>query len=324
MKGNSRWWTVGLLVILVVLPMAPGPAGGGETRVVTFATTAGGSAGFLTDAIRQQRLDERHGLLLDLKAFDPAKAEEGVYYRRVDAGIFPFVTAARVNLRGTALRIFYPLLWNHNSLLVRREAPFQKLEELKGKRLAMLARITAQYPSVAVIGRILGMDVERDFQLIFGTPPSLIAFLQKREVDAIVQLEPLVSKMVAAGWARELLRFNDLWKEQNGGMMFFIGLAAHKEWIDANRDTARRLARTMRDGIAYVRAQPEETIRRGMTALGFTKDEEVALFRARLPQIYPDRWGEAAIAQANALIRRNVEHGLLERMPPEEIFLRLD
>src|SRR5262249_27246902 len=60
-----------------------------------FASPAPGSAvGLLSELIKEKKLDERNGILLDVKYFDPAATEQAVILRRADAGIFPVVSAA--------------------------------------------------------------------------------------------------------------------------------------------------------------------------------------------------------------------------------------
>src|SRR3970040_1582245 len=82
---------------------------------VTMSSTAGGAVGFITDVAKAQKYDEKNGLALEVKLFDPAKAEEMVFFRNVDAGLFTVIPTGRANLKGNKIRIFGPFLWNHTS-----------------------------------------------------------------------------------------------------------------------------------------------------------------------------------------------------------------
>ncbi len=297
-----------------------GPAAAAEK--VTFSSVSAGSVGVITEVAKAQRFDERNGIALEVSLFNPADAEKAVLFKRVDAGIFAPISAARVNLRGERLRIFWPLLLNHTSILVPPGSPTKTLEDLKGKKLGIIERISSAYTSTAAIFKRRGFDIEKDFQLVISTPPVLVGLLEKREVDAIVIWEPIVSQLLAGERARELERLGEAWEGLSGGIpMLFIGATAHQEWLDANRETARRLARALGDAIQYIRTNPEmvETARK---ALGWKTPAEAALMRARIPRIYPAIWDDKVIEDARALLRQNVEMKLLEGLPKDDLFVR--
>lgn len=293
---------------------------------VSYATVVPGANGLLMNIIRLHRLDEMHGILLDLKAFTPAEAEKAMYFRKVEVGTFAPISALRVNVKGERIRLIAPLLWNTYSVLARRDSPYQRLEDLKGKKFGVPERITGGYTSMALVVRMLGMDLEKDFRLIIGTPVGLITFLQRGEVDAILQFDPLVSRLLAEGTARELVRPNDLWKQLTGGDMFMIGHAVHEDWLKANPDRARRLARTMLEGARYVAAHPE-AVEEAKKFLGPKSETELRLLKERMPRVYATRWDRAAIENAKLVMRKSMEFGLVERAPDQlldEMFVPME
>ncbi len=93
-------------VVAAVAPaITTAETGPSSLEKAVFASPAPGSAvGLLSEVIKEKKLDERNGLLLDVKYFDPAATEQAVVLRRADAGIFPVVSAARVNLIGEKIR----------------------------------------------------------------------------------------------------------------------------------------------------------------------------------------------------------------------------
>ena len=94
--------------------VAAADAGPSREKAV-FASPAPGSAvGLLCEVIKEKKLDEHNGLLLEVKYFDPAATEQAVILRRVDAGMFPVISAARVNLIGEKIRLFAPALINRS------------------------------------------------------------------------------------------------------------------------------------------------------------------------------------------------------------------
>lgn len=134
--------------------------------------------------------------------------------------------------------------------------------------------------------------------------------------------EPVVSQLIAGQRARELERLGEAWEGLSGGVpMLYIGATAHQEWLEANRDSARRLSRALADAIQYIRTSPE-MVETAKKALGWRTPAEAALMRARLPRIYPAAWDERVIEDARALLRQNVEMKLLEGLPQDDLFVR--
>src|SRR5713101_9675459 len=212
---------------------------------VVFASPAPGSAvGLLSEVIKENRLDERNGLLLDVKYFDPAATEQAVVLRRVDAGIFPVVSAARVNLIGEKIRLFAPALINHNSVVLQKGSTATRLVDLKGKRIGTLDRISMTYTSLATIAKMQGLDLEKDFKLTLSPPPVLMALFSRGELDALVIFEPLVSRLTSQGY-REMMRLDAFWREQTGEPMVALAIGAHQDWIASHADAARKLFRTV-------------------------------------------------------------------------------
>lgn len=310
---------------LFVMAVFVGTASAQSSKVetVTFGTTIGGSVGFLTDVIKAYRLDEKNGLNLDLKPFHPGKVAPATLYKTVEAGTFPVISAVRANNQGNRIRLFYGLLWANDGLLVPVNSPYKSLEELKGKRIGIMSRVTGQYTSMVVVTKLLGMDLEADFNLLIGAPPALVAFMKKGDVDAIMHFDPTSTKLIVAKEARELALVNDLWKKFTGGDMLLVGMAAYEDWLKARPQTAKKLIKTMAEGINYIKTKPgifDEV--RG--ALGIESDEMAKMLKNRQPQYYPDRWDKEVIKNAKLMLQKNVDLGFLDKLPEEEIFVIME
>ena len=95
---------VALAVALTFTRTHAAPPAPGETAI--FAIPSPGSAvGLLTQVIKENHLDERNGIVLDVKYFDPAATEQAVILRRADAGIIPVVSAARIRVASSCSRM---------------------------------------------------------------------------------------------------------------------------------------------------------------------------------------------------------------------------
>lgn len=53
-----------------------------------------------------------------------------------------------------------PLVWSGNVFLVRSDAPYQSLKDLKGKKIGNFSRVTGAYFFSAILAREQGLDID--------------------------------------------------------------------------------------------------------------------------------------------------------------------
>jgi ABC-type nitrate/sulfonate/bicarbonate transport system substrate-binding protein len=296
---------------------------GAASEKVVFATPGAGSAlGLLSEVIKKNHLDEHNGIALDIKYFDPAATEQAIVLRRADVGMFPVISAARVNLIGHRIRLFAPALINHNSVVLKKGLKATRLADLKGKRIGTLDRISMTYTTLATLAKMQGLDLDQDFKLTLAPPPVLMGLFGRGELDALVIYEPLVSRLVDEGH-EEMMRLDTAWRKETGQPMVALGIAAYDDWLAAHPDAARRIFRTVTDAIAMVGKAPREVVEEQREFLQAKTEAQKARLAERLPQLYPTRWDRALIDNMKLLLKKNVELSLLEKLPKDDIFVIL-
>ncbi|MBI2368720.1 MAG: ABC transporter substrate-binding protein [Deltaproteobacteria bacterium] len=318
------WWRGAGAFLTLVGGISLGPALAWPGETVTFGSVAGGQAGLITTVLKKYAFDVKNGITVDLKLFDPAKMEEAVFFRRLDAGLFPPISAARAHLRGSPLQMFRGIMLNHTALLVRADVPGASVAELRGRKLGTLGRITALYANMALVLKQRGVDIERHFEVIIGTPPVLLGLFERGDLHTMIHFEPYVTRLVLQKKARELLRPNDEWKKLTGQPLLLSGATAYEDWIQKNRGAARALARAFADTAAFIRKNPQVAIEDARKDLGIRSMEEAELYAKRLPDLMLERWDREAVANARLMIERSVELGFLDRMPAGEVFVTLE
>jgi ABC-type nitrate/sulfonate/bicarbonate transport system substrate-binding protein len=274
-------------------PAAPTAAPAARSpRDVIFATSAGGSAmGLITAVVKRHGFDEQHGVRLDLKPFDPADAEKAVVIGSVEVGFFVPISWAKVNLEDQSVAFLLPLYTNHGALLVRTDSPYQSIEDLRGKKIATLGQISGLYTSMQVLLRKMGLDWERDFELVSGPAPAVIAALERGDVEAGLPFEPNVSML----------------------------LAAKQSWIDQNRDTARAVKATILDATTYLRQRPE-VYDEERELLGIRSEDELALVKQRMGKIFMPEQDPAMIRSIEEIVEQAVALGIVDEKPRRELF----
>lgn len=299
------------------------PAAAQDVKRVVFATIGGGGTGFLTDVIKAYGIDAKNGVDLDLKAFDAEKAQQAVLFRQTEVGVFNPLALARANLKGNKIRLFGPQNIVHFSVLVPKNSAAQKLSDLKSKKLGVQPRISGVYNNSAVVFKMFGLDLEKDFNLVISAPVTLVGLFQRGDLDAMVHFEPFVSKLIAGADAREILRLREAWREKEGSDLILSGLAAYEDWIESHAEVARRLVRTFTEAQKFIRANAAEVVSKQHRALGIKTEAELRALQERIPEIYMERWDQTIIESAEKLLKRSVELGLLEGLPKEKMFIIL-
>jgi NitT/TauT family transport system substrate-binding protein len=309
----------GTLAGISVLPRLARAA---QPATVTFGSTSGGSTGLMTQAIRRLGLEKRYDVKLDVKAAQPAEAEKMVLLNQVNAGLMPIVSAADFNLKGQLLTVFTPNLYMHGFVMVWADAPYQTLADLKGKRIGTLDKVSGIYRGMQVLAAREGMDFEKDFNIVTAPPPAVITFLERKQVDAIVTYEPLVTKLLAEGKFRTVMGMNDEWKKLTKVDWLFEGIAAHDEWIVQNRDVARRVGEMCLEACRSIRKNPD-LVEAEAEFLGLKTKAQIDLARQRIPQFFPSEWNAAVIKDIMDNVREAARLGQIKGVPTREFIVLL-
>ena len=296
-----------------------------QTRI-EVSVAAAGATGLLVRLVKDLRLDRKNGIELGIVPLTVADAERAVVQGRVPVGIFNPISAARAAAEGYPLKLFAPMLVNHNYLVVRADSPYRRVEDLQGKPVGSLSKISGTYNTLTAILLLKGLgDPERYLQLRFGEAVPLIALLERGDVEAIAVFEAHVSRLLASGRYRTVMDFNEEFRRLTAADNLFIALAAHPEWVLRNPELARRIRQTLADGVAAFRSNPAGYLERyGREIFGLDSPAEIQLAARRLPPLYTSRWDAAFLDRQVRQIRLLVGKGefLPSKVRPEELFWR--
>ena len=125
-------------------------------------------------------------------------------------------------------------------MMVHKDSSIFRIEDLKGKRIAVPNRFSNQRLIIFKALRERGMSID-DVTLLELPPPDMPAALFSKSVDAIISGEPFMAQSEMDGYGRVLFMTKDVWPD-------FIScvLAVHEDVINHRRVDVQRLV----DGIA--------------------------------------------------------------------------
>jgi NitT/TauT family transport system substrate-binding protein len=148
--------------------------------------------------------------------------------------------AMKLREDGVPIKIVYLGHRDGTAMMVHRESDIFRIEDLRGKTVAIPNRYSNQRILIFKALKERGISLD-DITLIEMPPPDMPAALYSRSVDAITSGEPYMAQTEMDGYGRVLYLTKDVWPE-------FIScvLAVREDAITDSREDVQRLV----DGIA--------------------------------------------------------------------------
>ena len=291
------------------LGATPGRARAQARPVVRLQAFAGGSTAIALKAIEEGGFDKVHGFEGKMFYFNPNISYQQFIQRNTDISFDtdPLVVA-KARLEGHKMVCFHSITNNHCAILVKKEAPYRSLADLKGKRLGHYGIDTGGFSSFALVARArLGLDVMKEFQLREAAAPALLPLLGKGDLDAIVSFEPLMSKAAVTIGSRTLYGpFAHLWVEETGQPLLLTAMAAFEDYVRTHRDLCRRVRDAWVDTARWITANPGIVERDSFKKLtGVTEPEAIPLLKRAIVEVpmYNDSWDGMREATEKAIQR---------------------
>lgn len=311
----------GMLMFGVPGAATPASAQSKDLVRVPFASTHAGSIKLMTDTVKRHKLDEKHGMIWEPAHLQINVLADALILKSRPVGCLASPVVAIANARGHKLRMFEALTINHSSLLVRADSPYKELKDLRGKKIAAVTRTSGTYQSFYTVARMLGVDVEKECQILFAAPEAGRRFLESGEVEAFNIYEPFPTNMIAAGKTRELIRVRDTWKELVGKDMLLLGVVAYQDWINENLPLAKKISAVTREAVDLIHQNPAQTIQDNKESQGLESDAAMKLAEKRLIEMYtPTPLNDALIDSAFLEIQKGAEFGLIDVKPTRDFW----
>ncbi len=142
--------------------------------------------------------------------------------------------------QGVPIKIVYLGHRDGTTMMVHKDSEIFRIEDLRGKRIAVPNRYSNQRLLIFRAFKERGMRIS-DITLLEMPPPDMPAALYARAVDAIISGEPFMAQTELDGYGRVLFLTKDVWPD-------FIScvLAVHEDVIRDRRADVQALV----DGIA--------------------------------------------------------------------------
>jgi NitT/TauT family transport system substrate-binding protein len=296
--------------------------GSEELPVVKIQAFSGGSSNVALKLIDENGFDTKNGFEGDYHYLDPDAANQFFFQGRSDVAFdIDTVGVAIARNRGIEVTSIGGVVANHLCIATKPDAGFDSPEDLAGKRVGHYGLDSGGTVSLAILMQEgYDIDIMRDWELVESDPNGLLALLHRGDVDAIVSIEPNISKERVTGRSECMTpRFTEMWKEIAGGMLYNSTIAAHNSWLQENPELAKQIVQAWSDALAWLNDNPDALGRAPYDEVTGIEDPEALELYAeaiRTIPLFSDSWTADDIAAQEAFVDLAAEQGtLLEENP---------
>ncbi|HEX5512456.1 MAG TPA: PhnD/SsuA/transferrin family substrate-binding protein [Actinomycetales bacterium] len=215
----------------------PSATSGGSNGSSALKIVAGGSdvgiAALMIPAL--QRAAEENGATVEFRAMAQSTAQIAMLNGDIDMGFMSFLNLSAAAEQNKEVVGVAPSWASHTSLLVRKDSPYQSVEDLRGKRIGTLKRTVSVYTESFAVFKDQGYEFEKDFKVVVVDSGGLLeGLLMQNEVDAVTNYEPNVARMLHEGSARELFQVAEYWADQGHGVAPAQNWAVRRQFAEEN------------------------------------------------------------------------------------------
>lgn len=284
--------------IAIALLAGAGAARAAELPTVEIALPNDGMFGLGGQYVVDKGIDRKHGFIVKPRWAALAESEKLVALGTVPLGIATAESALRANLSDIKLRLIQPYQTPHNSILVRKDAPYKSLKDLQGKPFALPPEVTSAYNQFDYIMRKEGIEIEKFFQLKKLGAAGISATLERGDVEAGYSWEAHASKLLATGKYRVLVTPRDEMNRILKTKVKMLGwLGTVDTWAAQNKALVPKLRAAWQEMIKGVQDDEGHFMTHAKRFFGLETPDELKLGWLRTKQFFlpPDfRWPDKA------------------------------
>jgi ABC-type nitrate/sulfonate/bicarbonate transport system substrate-binding protein len=307
-------------LILGGVARAADPAPGSPAPITIVVFTPPSLGAVFPTIIKQQKYDIANGIDINFVERPP-----DAYAAQFNSGEFKVGGSASILILGLGatrgIKVSYLFnLFDYWSTVVTNRSDIKTLADLKGRDVA--AKGTTNYTVFEWFAQQAGVD-PKSIKVLNTATVGLLGYALADRADAVALWEPAYSMLIAK---RPGIHTIDLdvaktWSAYAGGALFpNLGVAAHQDWVDKNRDLIPRLYHAYRQAAEWVVAHPAEAA--PMVAPVKEESERKAIAdmirgNSRLAMnLYP---ASKATKEIEAVYRMGVAVGLFKTAPDTAI-----
>jgi NitT/TauT family transport system substrate-binding protein len=216
----------------------------------------------MTDVIRDQGLDKKHGIDLEPQSFGAVSA----FYAAVATGEVDMLPAGphvlqKMRLEGVPIRATLTFARLNALAVITGDPAIKSITDLKGKSIAADMG-SSEYQVLALYGKKHGVEFGKDVTVVQAGPPLARTQLQAKRVDAAMTWEPSATLTLRDNpQYRTILTGDVAWKAIAKADGWELVLAVREDFLKRRPDAVPRLLRMFQDGQRFIKTNIDEADR---------------------------------------------------------------
>ena len=272
----------------------------------------------LLDVVKDQKLDRKNGLDLDVVTLGSAAA----YYAAIASGEVETLgigthVLQKMRTEGVPIKAVFTYVRYAGPYVVTADPAIRSMADLRGKTIGA-GMATSGYQVLAIYGRSQGIVFGKDITVVQADPPLARAHLQAKRVDAIMTWEPSLTLT---------LRDNPQYRVILDAETAMKGAAKSEGWefvFGAREDFLRRqpqaipgLMKTLQDGWRFIQSNLDEADRIMQRTVKLPEGvlKEAVTTRRMVYEVLP-AWESERKSVWN-MFKLAVDWGYLDKLPDE-------
>ena len=285
-------------LLLIALPAAGAAVAADKVKVVALE----GSQLFPVQIMQTKGIAAKHGIEIDLqRVASPTASYTVMQSGDFHIGFGGWLSVAVLRAKGFKLSNVYSMVSYTNDVIVKADSPLKAMSELKGKRIGLFgganAATTWLFRVVSV--KYFGFDPTKEAKIHFGAPPLLMGMMDRGDLDALLLLDPFITRLLETGKYRSIAALGKLWREKTGQSPMLVSVTVDETWAKANPDVVKRFVAAFKEALIYLRDTPEAwtELAKGM---GIKTDRGVKNMYERTVDNFIIRWDKKLIEEQYA------------------------
>jgi ABC-type nitrate/sulfonate/bicarbonate transport system substrate-binding protein len=269
-----------------------------EMTKVTLGVNPG-AQDLVTAAIKDQGLDKKYNLDLDIKSFlNPPASATAVTQRSVDIGFGGTTSMAVARSQGSDVFLFGALASPSNGVFTPKNSPIKDIGDLKGKRLGSFsANNSATFAVLSAIAHeSFGIPKLEDAVASLTVAPdaAVLGLMDQGELDAVLTGSTATVVTELTGKYKKIGDLSTEYIEATGTIPVHLALASTETYAADHCSELVAFSNAMRDGVEYVQSD-DKAWDRYAESLKLTDPKAPKALQALLGENFRTAWDQKQV-----------------------------
>jgi ABC-type nitrate/sulfonate/bicarbonate transport system substrate-binding protein len=273
---------------------------------------------------KEAGLFRKDGIDLEVDVRPFAGFLAGLPSRESMVGTYSGIDAIEKINQGLDWVIIGPALTVVEEVIVRKDAPFKTVADLRGKKFGTFSTGAGSFKCVrAAMIDAFSLDVIKDTKLEQVAGPALTTLLERGQIDAMTNISSLTMAAEAQPHKfRVLFSPNEYWQQKTGyPIMWTAPIVAWRSWVDQNTRRAKNFASATEDSFRWLRS-PENlnaAVKKYGKLAAVTNPADVAEYRKWLEtkNMFLTRWDPKVVDAQWRFLDVCKRGGIITKVPPQ-------